>query len=458
MQVDKSYNIIQDFNVLENQLIDFVENNKLTSAIDTLKKLHSSDSTLLLERLPQEIREIILDNLDIDFLKQIILWFPSYIIQDLISIKDTKFFIDFLNDLQNEDVSYLIIKHLEPQDKNYVLNAISIENKISIEKKLSYPKDSAGRLMHSSFVVAFENWSVDETLDYLKKNNNNINHHNIYDIFIVNESKQVISSVSLKSLLLAKPNQNILQLQNIDFKCVNVILDQESVALLFRNKGLSSLAVVDDSNTILGVILVDDIIDVVYSESQEDFLLTSGVNAHYHKKDNSLFHNAFLRLKWLFVNFIEALTIPFIVLLFKNTIEKYVIVAAIVQFVVALGGNSGGQSLSITIRALALNLISGNNVKSQIFKELSISFINGILLGIIGFAWGCFFGHGIIIGIITFIAVWINIVMGSAFGTLFPMIFKKLNIDPAVASSICVTTATDICGFFLVLLIASFLL
>lgn len=453
---------IFEVNAISSEIIDLLEKGDISFALDKLASLHISDYSHLLEILPKHMREMIVLSVDISILKNLILWLPDYILQEIIDIKGIDFVVSLVKDFKSEEDQYNIVKNLQKQDKEDILNAISIYKRLAIEKKLNYPKDSAGRLMHTSFVVALKEWTTSQLLDYLKEIYHNAPagfdvQSNLYDIFIIEENGEIIGAISLKALFVANQNQKILDISNEDFKSINVNVDQEQVALLFRKRGLSSIAVVDDNNILVGVINADDVIDVIYSESQEDFLLTTGVNYSYNNYQN-IFYNSFSRLKWLMVNFIEAVTIPFIVILFKGTIEKNIIVTAIVQFVVALGGNSGGQSLSITIRGLALNLISSVNAKIQIYRELSIAFINGITLGCVGLVWGYLFGDGLVIGIIAFIAVWINIVMGASFGTLFPMLFKKLKIDPAIASSICVTTFTDICGFFLVLLIASILL
>lgn len=189
----------------------------------------------------------------------------------------------------------------------------------------------------------------------------------------------------------ATPETKITSLLNRNFRTINANSDQEEVALIFRNRGFISAGVVDESGKLIGVINLDDVVDVIYQEAQEDLLLMSGVLDRPYQRYMKLFHAAQSRLRWLSFNFVEALIIPLIVTLFHGVLSKHVIIAALIQFVVALGGNAGMQSLSVTIRGLSLKAFSITNPWEQIRKELGIALMNGSLLGIVGF-FGVLYG------------------------------------------------------------------
>jgi magnesium transporter len=446
---------------LEEEIIELINTNKFDEVISILSKLHISEIVDLLEVLDVEKREIIFKLANKEFYLQALLWLPSYLIQEIIITKGLNFVIEIIKDIKDLDAPYIILKDLEDDERKQILDKLSIQTRRIIEKKLNYPKDSAGRLMQSYFISVLDTWSVGQVIHYLqeiKKTSNLYYPDNISEIFIVNDKGEAVGSLSLYNLFSTDNKQNILEIKNANFKTIHTTIDQEEVALIFRNRDFVTAGVVDDDNILVGLITIDDVVDVIYKEAEEDMLLLSGISKGASGTYKKIFSNAQSRLKWLSFNLLEAITIPYIVILFDKTIKEHVIITALIQFVIALGGNAGAQSLSITIRGLALKLISPSNVYKQIRKELLIALINGFLIGLIGFAWGFFYGNQYIFGVIAFMAVLINVLLGTIFGIMYPMLLKKIGVDPAIASAVCVTTSTDIVGFFLVLVIATSLL
>lgn len=444
--------------IIEDSIISAILENDFTKAESILNSYHISESVMLFKSLSSNYRDQLLLHFSDEYILKAIDWLPSSIIHDLIKIRGIIFITSLVTKIKSEDVAYRIIKNLTDKEKNTVLAAMLPNSSAAIRKKLSYPKESAGRLMYSNFVSVNKNWTVEEVLHYismLRKNSSVALANILYDIFVVDDEDKLVGAVSLSKAVSVTPETKITSLLNRNFRTINANLDQEEVALIFRNRGFISAGVVDDSGKLIGVINLDDVVDVIYQEAQEDLLLMSGVLDRPYQRYMKLFHAAQSRLRWLSFNFVEALIIPLIVTLFHGVLSKHVIIAALIQFVVALGGNAGMQSLSVTIRGLSLKAFSITNPWEQISKELGIALINGSLLGIVGFAWGSLWGNSVTIGLIAFAAVCINVILGVSFGTLFPIILKRLHIDPAIASSVCVTTATDIVGFFIVLLIAT---
>ncbi|MDR0485048.1 MAG: magnesium transporter [Alphaproteobacteria bacterium] len=451
-------------NLLNDNVSSLLSQDKISEVVELISEIHSSDSVKVLENLSTEERYKILVSLPKSFYVEAIEWFSDYLIQELLDSRGIDFIVALIQENQDVDLTYFIVKDLDEKSKDQILDAVSSYKRKVTEKKFNYPKDSAGRLMQSSFVKVLDTWTVYQCINYIKEFEKNLPHGKddyFYDIFIVDDKGVALGGVSLSKLITTDENTNIMEIKNDSFRTIHTHIDQEEVALIFRSKGFISAGVVDNNGVLVGIISLDNVLDVVYQESQEDLLLMAGIQAGSSKKYKTIFYASQKRLKWLSFNFISALTIPFIVTAFSDTLGKHVILAALIQFVVALGGNAGMQSLAITLRGITLKVINKSNIFKQIGKELGIAFLNGIILGSAGIVWGSFWGsydNSIAIGIIAFLAVFINVILGATFGTLYPIILKRLHIDPAIASSVCITTSTDVVGYFLVLLVATLIL
>lgn len=447
---------------LYNECLEIIHSGHISDVKDKILSLHVSEIIDLSENLPKDKRLELFNLLPNNWYKQYIEWFPDYLIQEIINVKGLDFIISLIKESKDKDFSYHLIKDLDRDEKNQILYNLSSYNRKALETKLNYPKDSAGRLMESEYHIVLQSWNVSQCLHYLREmekynKHNTSKDYTLNDIYIIDDQGHPVGNFPLYKLLTASAEEKIVNLKSDNFITVTTTTDQEDVALLFKNRGFTTIGVVDENQKLVGIITSEDIIDVIYKEAEEDFRLASGAeNMFIHYK--GIFATSFARIRWLCFNIISALTIPFIVNSFGNVLTHYVMIAALIQFVVALGGNAGMQSLSVTIRGLALRTISLNNAFPQIGREFLIALINGTLLGVLGLVWGLFWGHSYIISLIAFISVWINIIIGVTFGTLFPMILTKFKIDPAIASSICVTTSTDICGFFAVLVVSNLLL
>jgi magnesium transporter len=451
-------NNVVDF---QQQITEYVENENYESAVNIIINQPMTEAVSILEGLEHSIREPLINLLDANFFKESISWLPDYIVREIVDIKGLDFIITLIQSIKNDDIPYIIVKDLEDEEQEQILDSMSLYHRKAIEKKLTYPKDSAGRLMQSTFIAVLKDWTVAQAIIYIKeleKSNKDAIPSRWHNIFIIDDMGMAIGSISMSSLVLADSKKNILDIKDENFKTIPTNLDQEEVALVFRDRGLVVAGVVNEEGILVGAINIDDVVDVIYKEVEEDFLLASGVEGQANSSYKKIFSISKTRLKWLCVNFAQAMVIPIIVSRFSHTLEKHIIISALISFVVGLGGNAGLQTVSVTIRGLALKLISKANAFAQIRKELSVALINGLVLGLAGCVWGLFWGDAHIIGLIAFLAVLINVMLGATLGSFVPLILKRLNIDPAVASSMFVTIFTDILGFFVVLLIATMLL
>jgi magnesium transporter len=317
--------------------------------------------------------------------------------------------------------------------------------RVVLEEGLSFPEESAGRLMRREMVAIPEFWTVGKTIDYLRTASSALP-EDFYDIFIIDTGYHVTGAVSLSHLVRAQRVEKIKDLALDETIPVPADMDQENVAHLFRRHNLVSAPVVDANNRLIGVITIDDIIYVIDEEAREDILHLAGV-------DQDDLYRAVLsttgtRFRWLFVNLLTAILASLVVSLFGATIDKAVALAILMPIVASMGGNAGTQALTVAVRALATNEISGTNRWRVIWKEMLVGTVNGamfaIIIGILAMLWF----SSPILGIIIAMAMIINLIVAGLCGAGIPMLLHKMGSDPAVSSTVFLTTVTDVVGFF----------
>ena len=276
----------------------------------------------------------------------------------------------------------------------------------------------------------------------------------IETIFVINEKKELVGKVDLREILISSEETRLEQIMNENIEYVFVEEDQEDVARMVSKYDLNVIPVINHKKNILGIITVDDIIDVIQEENTEDILKLGGVS------EEEDIHSPFLfsvkqRLPWLIVNLGTAFLASFVIGIFSNTVEKVVILSSMMTIISGMGGNAGTQSLSVTIRALALGEISTNETLKIVGKNILVGVITGSILGILCGAIMYFIFGNFYLGLIIFLAMIGNLVLACIIGFLVPVTLKALKIDPAMASAVLLTTVTDTCGFFLFLGLAT---
>ena len=348
-----------------------------------------------------------------------------------------------ITDLETDDAIGLL-QDLEEDDRREILRHVSTRNRALVEEGLSFPEESAGRLMQRNVTAVPEFWTVGKALDYLQAMGDALPYQ-LYDLFVVDPRHRVVGQIAVGQLLRASRGMKIRDLVEEDPPVVPADTDQEEVAALFRRKTMTSVAVVDDADRLIGTITVDDIVSVIDEEADEDLLLLAGVG------DDDLTHGtmrtAWMRFRWLFVNMITALIAARIVGLFEATLDELVALAVLMPIVAGMGGNAGTQTLTVAVRALATKELSAANYWRVTLKESAVGLINGLLcaslVGLLAWLWF----HDPKLGLVIASAMVLNIFMAGFVGTMVPIVLTRLKIDPAISSSIFVTTITDIVGF-----------
>ena len=359
----------------------------------------------------------------------------------------------------DSDEAVQVLEDMEEGERAEVLSSVPKEEREDIEIGLAFPEDSAGRRMQTDVVSVGTNWTVGQTIDYLREESDLP--EEFLDLFVVDEDARPVGIISLSRILRSPRNTLMREIADDTQVLIPAETLQEEVALLFEKYDLTTAGVVDTSGKLLGMITVDDVMEVAREEFEEDVLLLGGVGEE--NMDDGVLQSSAKRFAWLLVNLFTAVLASLVIRLFDATIEQMVALAVLMPIVASMGGNAGTQTLTITVRALATKELTSFNTMRAIRKELMVGVLNGILFALIsGVATISIFGDGqdssFLLGGIIAGAMIINMIVAGLSGIILPVVLDRVGADPAVASGVFVTTVTDVVGFFAFLGLASLVL
>ena len=410
--------------------------------LEAIHKLDDEDAKIILNRFPDETLGRILeeekDEERYDFLSQ----FSKSRQKEILEEMSTDEIVDF-------------VATLNEQQEEEVLSNLNIEDLEDVKELMQYDPDTAGGIMTTEFISIRQNKTVLKTLEYLQQNGHEA--EMAFYMYVVDKEDHLKGVVSVRDIITSKFDVKIEDITNPNVVSLNINDDQEVIAAIFDKYDYIMLPVVDDNNVIKGSVTVDDVIDIIQEETTEDMHLLAGVDGD-EKVDSNIIESIRSRLPWLVINLITAILAASVVSRFSATIEAVVALAAINPIIAGMGGNAGNQSMTIVVRAIALNELNGENAKKVFFKELIVGMISGLTIGLL-IGIGCQIVYGnFFLGIVTALSMLLNLIIATMVGYLVPVILVKLKVDPALASSIFVTTCTDCFGFFIFLSLATLVL
>jgi len=348
-----------------------------------------------------------------------------------------------LGELDSDDAVY-ILEDLDEDDAEAILERLPALDQIALRRGLDYPEDSAGRLMKTDFVAVPPFWTVGQSLDYLSDTEELPD--DFYEIFVIDPSYRLLGSVPLNRILRARRTTKIRDLVEEERHLVRALEDQEEVARLFERYNLVSAAVVDEADRLVGVITVDDVVDVIREETSEDLSRLAGVGDE--EISDPVTQTVRSRFPWLLVNLGTAVLASVVISNFEGAIEQMVALAVLMPIVASMGGNAGTQTMAVAVRALAMREIGRSNALRLVSREARVGVANGVLFALVmGSVAGLWF-RDLQLGFVIGVAMIINLVAAGLAGILIPLTLHRLKVDPAVASSVFVTTVTDVVGFF----------
>ena len=421
---------------------DKIANNDAVFISNSFKEMHPADAADIIEHLNENDREnlIKLNNFKID--PEVFVEINESVQSEVIKYLSKDSIVYILKNLESDD-SIKILENIDEKNKNDILSSLPPKDRFILLESLSYPEDSAARIMQREFTAIPSNWSVGQTIDYLRENKDLP--EEFLEIFIVDNEFKPIGTVPSSKVLRTSRETKMDSIMNESQLSIPVDMDREEVGHLFENYNLNSACVVDKNNKLVGMITSDDILTVLKEEAEEDALRLAGVGDE--EITDGVLKKTKRRFNWLLLNLFTAIIASAVIGFFQEDIEKVVALAVLMPIVASMGGNAGMQTLAVTIRTIATNELTKNNFSENILKEFSIGILNGIIFAIISAIVVQLWFNDTTLSLIISISMILNMIVAGLFGILVPVSLKKMNIDPAIASSVFVTTITDVIGF-----------
>mgnify|MGYP000009859740 FL=1 len=409
-----------------------------------IEPLHPADQADMIERLSGENLNLFLNLLGKALDPEVLVYLDHNVQEKVIDFIGTRALAKAIPELHSDD-AIEILQELEEKDRKVVIKQLPKADRILVEEALSFPESSAGRLMQREFLAFPSNWTVGQTIDHMRTKTQD-EEENFYSIYIVDPAQRLLGVISLSKLLSASRPIRLNDLMQTNPRSVNVDTDQEEVALLFQQYGLVNMPVTDVVNRLLGVILVDDIVDVINEEVEEDLQGLAGVSDFSIR--SSFLETVKGRFSWLILNMFTAILASSVIGLFQDEIEKLVALAVLMPIVASMGGNAGTQTVTVAVRALATRQLNYTNLQKFVFKETWVGLVNGVIFAFLSVLLAYLWFGDKQIAFIMGLAMIANLLFAGILGTLIPLTLEKLKIDPAISSSVFLTTATDVIGFF----------
>ncbi|MDC7787806.1 magnesium transporter [Rhodoplanes sp. TEM] len=422
---------------------------------DTLRRLvgdlHEADVGDLLEALDPELRPRLIALMGADFDFTALVEVDDTVREEILDELPPQAVAEGVRDLDSDDAVY-ILEDLPKDEQDEILEQLPSLDRRALERSLQFPENSAGRRMQSEYVAVPPSWTVGHTIDYLRDDEELP--ERFFEIHVVDGDYKLLGTVALDMLLRTRRPNRISELMDAGRRRVRATDDLEEVARLFERYNLIAAPVVDDEDRLVGVVTVDDVVDVIEEEAEKDIKALGGVGGDEELSD-SVWTIARGRFNWLLVNLATAFLASSVLGLFEGELQKMVALAVLAPIVASQGGNAATQTMTVAVRALATRELHDGNAMRIVLRELLVGVVNGlafaVITGVAAAAWFRTADLGIVIGL----AMICNLVAAALGGILVPLVVDRFRLDPAVSSGVFVTTITDVVGFFAFLGIAS---
>lgn len=417
---------------------------------DEVRDLHPSELGHLLEALDATERQSLVELLGEEFDFEALTEVDEAIRLEIVDAMPNEQIAEGVQELDSDDAVY-ILEDMDQQDQDEILAKLPFTERIRLRRALEYPEDSAGRRMQTEFVAVPPFWTIGQTIDYMREDNDLPDRFS--QVFVIDPAFHLLGTIDLDRLLRV---QRVVRVEDLMVEARHAIpatMDQEEAAQIFEQYNLLSTAVLDENERLVGVLTIDDVVDVIQEEAEEDIMRLGGVGDE--ELSDSFMTIARSRSPWLFVNLFTAFLSASVIGLFDGTIQQMVALAVLMPIVASMGGNAATQTMTVTVRAIATRNIDIHNAARVIRREALIGLLNGMMFAImIGTVAGYWFDNWHLGGIIGS-AMIINMLAAALGGILIPLLLHRLGADPAIASAVFVTTVTDVIGFFAFLSLAT---
>ncbi len=451
----------QKFTLMLDSVRRLIRGGASVRALNVLKKNRPADVAMVLQSLPELDRKAVFAALarsETPLAAASLTELTQSEAIELLRTLPPEGIAQVLQELPSDDAAAFIAEL--PEDlREELLDLMKVEASTDVQELLSFAENTAGRIMTPDVFALKEDLTVGEAISAIQHASNDI--ELVFYLYIIDDRNHLVGVSSLRQLLLVPPTTPLKKIMSGDVISVSTDTDQEEVARIVARYNLLGVPVVDEENKLVGVVTVDDVLDVIREEATEDIYALAGVSSEEGIKSLPM-RSVRLRLPWLVINLATAFLAASVINAFEATIEKVVVLASLQSIVAGMGGNAATQTLAVIVRGLALGEVTLENSRRVLVKEILVGITNGLANGLIAslviWLWFGFSVKMFIIGGIIAAALIINLVIAAISGTVIPLVLKKLNADPALASTVFVTTCTDIGGFLSFLGLATMLL
>jgi magnesium transporter len=413
--------------------------------------LHEADLGALIEALDADLRPRLVELMGADFDFTALTEVDDAVREEILDELPAETVAEGVRELDSDD-AVAILEDLPKAEQAEILEQLPAPERVALKRGLDYPENSAGRRMQDDFIVAEPDWTVGRTIDYMRETPDLPDR--FYEVYVADASRRLQGAVALDRLLRTDRPVPIAELVEDELRPVSATADLEEVARMFERYDLVSAPVVDDDGRLVGVLTVDDIVDVIEEMAAAEIKALGGVRSGEELSD-SVWTITKSRFPWLFANLLTALLSSYVISMFESSLEKMVALAVLMPIVASMGGNAGTQTMTVAVRALATRDLSGGNAIRVIRRELLVGVLNGlsfaVIMGLIAAAWFNVRDLGLVIAL----AMMTVLAAAALGGILIPLALTRLGVDPAVSSGPFVTTITDVVGFFSFLGIAT---
>ena len=411
-----------------------------------LEDRHEADIAELITLLQPDLRRTLIELMGSDLAPEVFAEFDDNIRDAALEAVDSDTLAATVQQLDSDDAVF-VLEDMDAAERDEVLQRIPTSERLLLQRSLDFPEDSAGRLMQTEFVAVPPFWTVGQTIDHLREAENLPDE--FLELYVTDPTHTPIGVVHLSELLRSQRPSVVEALLHDDFTIIACDTDREEVARLFERYNLVSAPVVDEDQRLLGVITADDVFEVIADEAGEDILRLGGVGDE--TVTDSVLETARGRVSWLLLNLMTAVAASLVIGLFDASIERMVALAVLMPIVASMGGNAGTQTLTITVRGLATQELMPVNLARVVAREFGVGLLNGVVFAVIAGSLGAYWFDDILLGGVLAAAMVVNLVVAALAGILIPVGLDRAGIDPAVASSVFVTTVTDVIGFLVFL-------
>lgn len=423
------------------QLEELIDVGHELKILTLIAKVHPDDIAELIDALEEEKRSKFFRLLDIDTAADVIMAINDISRELILEDISKERLTEIVEDMPSDDAADLI-GDLSKEQAHQVLQSIDRDKSEQLRKLLSYPEDTAGGIMQTELIALEQHCTVKEATEHIREKAEML--QNFHNVFVTDRESRLIGFLPLKKLLLAKEETTLEEIMDTSVHYVHPEIDQEEVATLFRKYDSVSMPVVDQDMKVLGRIVVDDILDVMQEEGSEDMLMMAGIS----QEESIVYSNNIsgickTRMPWLFINLGGTFLSAFFLWLYEPMFSEVLALVSFVPVVCAMSGNVSVQSSTIVVRGLAIGKIDTQNLKKTLIRESTVGLIIGISCGIVGGIFGLIWHADIILGIVVFLSMVLMMTYSAVMGLVLPLVFKKLKVDPAVASGALLSTTND---------------